>query len=125
MSFIFPFGASVLQAASFTLDKIILSIKRVTHKTYIGISFPLIAIFTLIIFLIFKPPLNFSLFAGKFFWLILLSIILAIATNIIFYRALKSDFLSEIQTIDLLRNIPLIIFATLIFPAERSFLIVF
>jgi len=125
VSFIFPFSASVLQAASFTLDKVILSIKKVTYKTYVGISFPLIAIFTFIIFLIFDPPLNISLFAGKFFWLILLSIILTIATNLIFYRALKSDLLSEIQTIELFREIPLIIFAALFFPSERNFLIIF
>lgn len=125
MSFVFPFVASILQAASFTLDKSILSIKRITYKTYVGVSFPLIAFFTFIIFLIFRPPLGFSLFAGKFFWLILLSILLAIATNLIFYRALKSDFLSEIQMIGLLREIPLIIFAVLIFPSERNFLVVF
>ena len=119
-----PLGASVLQASSFTLDKFILSIRKVSYKAYIGISFPLMAIFTLIIFLIFKPPLSIGLFKGKFFWLILLLTILAIATNIIFYRALKSDFLSEIQTIDLLTRIPLIIFSAIIFSSERNFLII-
>jgi len=124
MSLIFPVGASILQAASFTMDKFILSVKKVTPKTYMGVSFPLIFIFTLIIFFIFNPPLTFDLFAGKYFWLILLSIFLIIGSNIIFYRALKSDLLSEIQTIELLREIPLIIFAAIIFADERNLLIV-
>ncbi len=42
MSFLFPIVAAVLQAASFTLDKIILSIRRVNFKTYAGASFPLV-----------------------------------------------------------------------------------
>jgi drug/metabolite transporter (DMT)-like permease len=125
MSFIIPIIASILQAGSFTLDKTILSIKRVTHKTYIGISFPLIALITLIIFLIFRPELSLNLFAGKFFWLILASIFIAIITNLLYYNALKSDLLSEMQTISLLRNIPLIIFAAIIFPVERNFFIIF
>lgn len=125
MSLIFPVGAAILQATSFTLDKVILSIKRVTYKTYIGISFPLIFLFTLIIFLIFNPPLNFNLFEGKYLWLLLLSIFLIIGSNIIFYRALKHDLLSEMQTIGLLKEIPLIIFAAIIFIDERNFLVIF
>lgn len=124
MSFIYPLGAAILQAASFTLDKVTLSIKRVTHKTYIGISFPLIFLFTLIIFFIFKPQLTFDLFKGKILWILILSIVLIIITNIIFYRALKSDLISEMQTIDLLRNIPLIIFSALLFVDERNSLVI-
>ncbi len=124
MSLIFPIGASILQAVSFTLDKVILSVKKVNYKTYIGISFPLIFLFTLIIFFIFKPPLTLDLFAGKYLWLILISILLLIGSNIIFYRALKSDLLSEMQTLSLLREIPLIIFAAVIFSDERNLLII-
>lgn len=125
MSFIFPLAASILQAASFTLDKTILKIKRVTHKNYIAVSFPLIAIFTLIIFLIFHPPLELNLIKGKFLLYFLAIILLATITNLLFYRALKSEMLSEIETISLLKDIPLIIFAALIFPSERNpFLII-
>jgi len=125
MSLIFPIGASILQAASFTLDKIILSAKKITAKTYMGISFPLIFIFTLVIFFIFNPPLTLDLFNGKYFWILVVSIFLIIGTNIIFYRALKSDLLSEIQTIELLKEIPLIIFAAIIFSDERNLLVIF
>lgn len=116
--------AAVLQAASFSFDKLILSIKRVTYKTYVGISFPLIFFMTLIIFLIFKTPLSLSLFSGKFLWLLIASIFLAIVSNLLFYRALDEDKLSEIQTIDLLKNIPLIIFSGIIFVNERNFLFI-
>lgn len=124
MNFIFPFLAAVLQAGSFTLDKVVLSVRRVNYKTYTGVSFPLIFFITLIIFLIFQPPLSLSLFSGKFLWLILLSIVLSVIINLIFYRALDADRLSEIQTIDLLKNIPLIIFASFIFTGERNFIVI-
>lgn len=124
MSLVFPIAAAILQAASSTIDKITLSIKKVNFKTYNGISFPLIFIFTLIIFFIFKAPLNANLFAGKYLWLLAISIILTIGTNLLFYRALKSDLLSEMQTISLLQQIPLILFAGFLFIEERNFLII-
>ncbi len=124
MNFIFPFLAAVLQAGSVTIDKVVLSVRRVNFKTYTGISFPLIFFITLIIFLIFQPPLSLSLFFGKFLWLLLLSILLAIIVNLIFYRALDADRLSEIQTISLLKNIPIIIFASFIFTSERNFIVI-
>jgi drug/metabolite transporter (DMT)-like permease len=120
MTFILPLIASILQASSFTIDKSILNIRRLTYKNYIAISFPLIAILTWIIFLIFRPPLTTELFKGKFFYLILASFTITIITNLLFYRALKSELLSELQTISLLKDIPLIIFAAIIFPSERN-----
>ncbi len=125
MSLIFPVGAAILQAASFTLDKFILSLKKITYRTYIGISFPLMFIITLIIFFIFKPPLTLSLFSGKLLYFIIASIILTIITNLIFYKALDADKVSEIEIISLLGNIPLIIFTSFIFASERNPLIIF
>lgn len=125
MSLIFPIGAAVLQASSFTIDKVVLSFKRITYRTYVGISFPLIFFITLVIFFIFKPPLTLSLFSGKFLYLIILSAILTIIINLIFYRALDDDKVSEIETISLLGNIPLIIFTGFIFVSERNPLIIF
>lgn len=119
MNFLFPFVAAVLQAGSFTLDKIVLSVRRVSYKTYTGISFPLIFIFTLIIFTIFKPPFSYGLFVGNLWWLILVSVLLTIGTNLILYRALDSDKLGEIQIVSLLSNIPLILFSALVFKDER------
>ncbi len=124
MNFLFPIIAAILQASSFTLDKVILSIKRVNFKTYTGVSFPLIFLITLIIFLIFRPPLSFNLLAGNLWWLLLISIGISIITNLIFYRALDDDHLGEIQTIDLLHYIPIIIFSSLIFSDERNFAVI-
>jgi len=124
MNFVFPILAAVLQAGSFTFDKVVLSMRRVTFKTYTGVSFPLIFLITLVIFTIFRPPLSFELFSGNLLWLILASIGLTIVTNLIFYRALDDDKLSEIQTLDLLRSIPVIIFASIIFTSERNFTVV-
>jgi drug/metabolite transporter (DMT)-like permease len=122
---LFPIIAAVLQASSFTLDKVVLSAKRVTFRTYTGVSFPLIFLITLGIFFIFKPPLSFDLLAGNLWWLLGLSIIFSIITNLIFYRALDNDRLGEIQTIDLLGDLPVIIFAALIFTDERNVAVIF
>lgn len=124
MNFVFPILAAVLQAGSFTLDKVVLSIRRVTFKTYTGVSFPLIFLITLVIYLIFRPPLSLELLSGNLWWLLLVSIGMAIGTNLIFYRALDDDKLGEIQTFDLLRNVPVIVFASIIFTDERNFSVI-
>ena len=121
MNFLLPILAAVLQAGSFTFDKVILSIKRVNFKTYTGVSFPLMFLITLVIFFIFRPPLSFNLLAGNLWWLLLISIGMTIVTNLIYYRALDDDYLGEIQTFDLLRNIPIIVFSSLFFTNERNF----
>lgn len=123
MNALFPILAAVLQASSFTLDKVILSVRRVNFKTYTGISYPLIFLITLIIFLIFRPPLSGSLFSGNLLWLLTITVGLSIGTNLIFYRALDDDRLGELQTIDLLGNVPIIILASVIFTDERNFFV--
>lgn len=124
MNFILPIFAAFLQAGSFTLDKIVLSIRRVNFKTYTGVSFPLIFLITLVIFLIFRPPLSFELFSGNLLWLLLVSIIIMVITNLVFYRALDDDKLSEIQTLNLLPGIPIIIFSSIIFADERNYFVI-
>lgn len=120
MSFITPVIAAVLQASSQTIDKVTLNIKKVTYKNYTAISFPLIFIFNLIIFLIFRPELSLNLFSGIFLPLLIVSVILGIGTNIIYYKALKKEKLGEMQTIGLLNRVPLILFAGLFFIDERN-----
>lgn len=117
-----PIISAVLQSASFTVDKLTLGIKRFTYKNYTVISFPLIFIVNLIIYFIFKPSFPSQGFSGIFLGLILLSIILSFLTNIIFYKVLKSDHLSEIQEISLLNRVPLIIFAGIFFVEERNYI---
>jgi len=123
MLFLFPFLAAILQASSFTLDKIVLSVRRVDFKVYTGISFPLIFLITLVIFFIFRPPLSLELLAGNLWQLLLLSIFITIITNLLFYRALDFDKLGEIQILELLHFLPVIVFSSIIFIDERNLFI--
>jgi uncharacterized membrane protein len=120
MNFLFPLLSALLQASSFTLDKFILSIKRVGFQHYIGVSFPLIFVISLVIFFVSGVGLPASGFSGLLLLLLLLSVLLAVIVNIIYYRALDADKLSVLEPIDLLSNIPTILLAALIFSGERS-----
>lgn len=124
MTILYPILAAILQSGSMTFDKIILSMKKMNYKNYIGVSFPLIFIFTLIIFLIFKPKFNPDFFQLKYYLLIISLIIIILITNILYYKALKKDLLSEMETLTLLKGIPLILFAAIIFPNERNPIII-
>ncbi|MDP2926182.1 MAG: EamA family transporter [Nanoarchaeota archaeon] len=124
MNFLFPVLAAVLQASSSIIDKMTLSIKRVTYRTYNGISFPLIFIFTLIIFFLIRPDFSLSLFNTKLVIFLLISTIISLITNLLYYRALKKDLLSEMQTFSLLSHIPLIAAASLFFLDERNYFVI-
>ncbi len=120
MNAFIPILAAVLQAGSFTLDKVILSIRRVGYKSYLGVSFSMLWFSSLVLFLIFRPPLPPELFTGYYAWLLVLSVISTILSNVIYYRALASDHLVELQAIDLLKNIPIILFSSILFVDERN-----
>jgi len=123
MNFIFPILAAVLQASSFTLDKVILSMRRISFKTYIGISFPLSFLIILIIYLIFRTPFSWELLSNKLSLLILISSAMSIVSNLLYYRALDSDRLGELETLGLLAGVPVILFSGLVFADERNFFI--
>ncbi len=124
MNLIFPVLAAVLQASSATLDKFILSLKRVEFPHYIGVSFPLIFLITLGIFLVSRVGFPTEGFSG--FWLILLalSIVSLVILNILFYRALDADYLSVIEPISLVSKVPTILLAALIFSGERNIIVI-
>lgn len=124
INLILPILAAILQSVSTILDKVILSFNHVHYKTYVAISFPLIFIITFGIFLIFQPPLSLALFSGNLLLLFIISIAIIVLNNLLYYRALDSDYLEEIQTFNLLHNIPLIIFTGIIFADERNFYII-
>ncbi len=115
-----PVLSAILQSTSVTIDKVALNIKRFTYKNYTVISFPLIFIFNLIIYFIFRPGFPSEGFSGILLVLLAISILLSLFTNIIFYKILKSEKLNEMQTISLLSRVPLIIFAGLFFADERN-----
>lgn len=124
MNSLIPLVAAVLQAGSFVVDKVTLNIRAVSYKTYVGVSFPLIFLITLVIFLIFRPPLTLDLFTGNIGLFFTLSTLMIIASNLLYYRALKSDGLGELETLALLTGIPIIIFSSAIFADERKLFVV-
>lgn len=102
----------------------ILSFNHVHYKTYVAISFPMVFVITLGIFFIFQPPLSTALFSSNLLLLFIISIAIIVLNNLLYYRALDSDYLKEIQTFELLHYIPLIIFTSIIFTDERNFYII-
>lgn len=124
MNSLLPFLGAILQSVSFTLDKAILSLKKTGYKTYVGLSFPLIFFFDLIIFLIFRPPISTTLFAGALLWIFLARAGMSIGSNLFYYRALAKDTLGELTMLGLLSGLPVIIFSAMAFPDERNFFII-
>lgn len=120
MNSLIPFIAAIMQSASYTLDKTILSVKKVPFKAYLGVSFPFLFIADLIIFTLFGLKITPELFIGNLGWLLGASIVLTIGSNVIFYFALEGDTLGEIETFALLAPIPTVIFSGLVFADERN-----
>lgn len=124
MNGLFPLIASVLQAASFTLDKTLLNLRKVDFRRYILISFPLIAGFAVILWLVVQPPMPLgSLHAGIWFFIGFM-ILDTVVTNSLFYRALQSDYLNELELWQLSFRIPAILLTALLFADERDPLII-
>lgn len=124
INFLIPVFSAVSQAGSHTLDKIILSTRKTTFKTYLGISFPLFALINIVLFAILKPSFGVENFLGIAWILVLITTGISIVTNLTFYKALHDDSLGEIETLYLLRNIPIIIFSSIIFSDERNFFVI-
>lgn len=124
MNFLLPVWAAILQTGSATLDKVVLSMRRVSYRTYLGFSFPLIFFITLIIFLIARPPFDVNLLIGKYFPLILGSVVIVLISNLLYYKSLDKDLLEELQIISLVSNVPAIVFTSIIFTDERNYKII-
>ena len=120
---LFPIAAALLQTVSFTLDKVVLSVKRVDFRTYTGVSFPLSFAVNVVLFFIFRPLFPEKWFEGYYGLLLLGGIGIGFLTNILFYRALDHDKLGEIETLSLLNTIPVIIVSGILFTDERNFAI--
>ena len=120
MTALFTLLAALLQASSFTLDKAILNIRRVNYRTYVAISFPLLFLVDLVAFSIFLPPIRISLLTGHLGLILYATLGIATVTNLLFYRALAHDHLSEMQTVSLIAQAPIIITAGVLFTDERN-----
>jgi drug/metabolite transporter (DMT)-like permease len=65
------------------------------------------------------------MFEGNIWLLVMVSVVLSIISNSIYYRALDADKLGEIETLGLLSGIPIIIFSSVIFADERKLAVLF
>jgi len=119
MGYLLPLFAAVLQAASVTVDKTVLSLKHISYKIYTGISFPILIVIDLIALAVIQPPFNRDALVNGNLLYLLLSAAIAIGSNLFYYRALKEDSLGEIQTWALLAAFPTIMLAGAVFPDER------
>jgi uncharacterized membrane protein len=124
MNTLFPIFAAILQATGATLDKVILSIKRVSFRTYMGVAFPFYFLSVSVLYFIFRPGISYELFSGLLGFLLVLSIIEIITANIFYYRALDSDNLGEVEMIYLVSAVPIIIFSSIFFVDERNMVVV-
>lgn len=120
MHILFPLIAALFQATSMTLDKVILSFKEMNFKLYTGVSFPLVALFTGIMFILFRPTITLALFTPSIILLLVILIGITIINNLLFYQALQHDLLVELKLLDLMRNIPILVISALLFIDERN-----
>lgn len=120
MNFLFPITGAILQASSFVIDKVILGIRRTGYKLYLAVSFSVIFLVVCVFSFFAHPGFRPELFQGWWGAALVLSILLIASGNIIYYRALEKDFLTEIQTIDLLQGIVVIVFSSIAFSDERN-----
>jgi drug/metabolite transporter (DMT)-like permease len=124
MNALVPLIAAFLQATSFTLDKEVLNLKRVNYRRYLVVSFPLIAFFSVVLWLGVRSPLPFSSMSVGIWLLLAFMVADIVVTNILFYRALQSDYLHELELWQLSFRIPAILVTALLFADERNGLII-
>ncbi len=115
--------ASVSQAGSSTIDKYIVSKQKINYKVYLIISFFIISILTLPLFLFLghvKPE------ASQLFWIILLliGVIITTGVNIVYYSVLRHEKLSEMQPVLLLAPLFTVILTSIVFKEERNSLVI-
>lgn len=123
MGIVTPLIAAVLQAASYTCDKVILNIRRVDYKLYTAVSFPMLVVADLVIWYFYRPSLHAGMFGGITGLLVLGTVGMLIVTNLLYYRALDRDHLSEINVLSLTSAIPVMLVNALLFVDERKLII--
>lgn len=124
MNFIIPVLSSFLTASSRTFDKAVLNFRGISSKIYNAISFPFYALFSFILMILFSMKFNPLIVNEEYFFFFAISIFFLAFTNLVFYRALKKNKLTEIEMISLMGYLPLIILSGIIFTDERNYKII-
>ncbi len=120
MNLLLPLAATILQAASAVVDKIILSKRKLSYETYMAYSFPMVFVVNALLLILFSPPLGVGLFTNATILLLAIDLVIIVGANVFYYKLLGKESLSETYTIGLLSNIPSVLVVGLFFISERS-----
>ncbi|MCX6811297.1 MAG: DMT family transporter [Candidatus Berkelbacteria bacterium] len=116
--------ATISQALGITIDKVILSQKRVPQSKFIPILFLFLALFSLpVAFWLGAIDFN-ALFTFKYIALYLLMIIVAFAWNILYYWGIGAEKVNEFELILMFNPLIVVLLASLFFKGERNFQII-
>lgn len=112
--------ATITQALGVTLDKAVLSYRKVPTKDFIPIVFFFLCLFTLpLLFIV--GGLNWHYFWNiKYIFLYLLMVMVAIIWNVLYYQGVRSEKVQEFELILMLNPLLVILLAAFFFPVERN-----
>lgn len=112
--------AAITQAFGVTLDKVVLSYRKIPVKDFIPIVFLFLSLFTLPL-LFFRGGMDWQGFlTWKYILLYLAMIAVAIVWNILYYHGVRSERVQEFELILMLNPLIVILLANFFFPAERN-----
>ncbi len=116
--------ATISQAIGITLDKIILSKRKIPVQNFIPVLFLFLALFTFPLVL-WKGQTDWrDFFSLKYALIYVMMIIVAFSWNILYYRGVKAEEVNEFELILMLNPLIVILLATLFFKFERNIQIV-
>ena len=123
MSLLVPLVAMLLSSSSAVVEKVVFVILGITYKNYSAIMF--FAAFTVALgaVLIFSPAWTREYLSVYALTLVAFTTLTILTTNLLYYRALKHDHLSELTLLDLASFIPIGLVAALLFSDERNALV--
>ena len=108
------------QALGVTLDKVVLSYRKIPLRDFIPIVFFFLCLFTLPI-LFFRGEVDWQgFFNWKYIFLYLGMIIVAILWNFLYYQGVRRERVQEFELILMLNPLIVIALAALFFPWERN-----
>lgn len=112
--------ATITQALGVTLDKVVLSYRKIPVKDFIPVVFFFLCLFT-IPALFFKGSIDWhELLTLKYIILYLSMIIIAVLWNVLYYHGVRSEKVQEFELILMLNPLIVILLATFFFPVERN-----